>query len=131
MSISPKFPVVIQKGQMKMPNRLKFEKFVQSKRDGDYILSVKKKKKYRSDQQNKYLWGVIYKIISDETGYLDEEVHAHLARKFLLDRSGKIPVPKSTTELSTMEFEEYTENCRRWGAKELGLNIPLPNEVDY
>ncbi len=131
MRISPKFEVKINKGVMVMPKRDLFKKLVQTSKDGEYNLILKKKKKFRSSQQNKYLWAVPYKIISDDTGYTTDEVHAFLAREFLKDRSGVIETVRSTTDLSTMEFEEYTENIRRWGAETLKLNIPLPNEVSY
>lgn len=116
---------------MIMPDKSLFKRYVQSKKDGEYKLIVKKKKKFRSSQQNKYLWGVPYKLIADETGHTTDEVHAYLTSLFLQDKSRIIPVIKSTTELSTVEFEEYTENIRRWGASTLSLNIPLPNEVSY
>jgi len=95
-----------------MPKRDLFKKLVETSSDGEYRLTLKKKKKFRSNQQNKYLWAVPYKIISDETGYSADEVHAFLASKFLIDRSGVIETVRSTTDLSTVEFEEYTENIR-------------------
>ena len=41
----------------------------------------------------------------------------------------KIPITKSTTELSTVEFEDYVAKIRMWAASFLSLIIPLPNEI--
>jgi len=44
------------------------------------------------------------------------------------ERNGKDFI-KSTTELNTLEFEQYVERCRFFMQQELGINTPLPNEV--
>lgn len=40
----------------------------------------------------------------------------------------KVNVTRSTSTLTTVEFEEYLEKIRRWSVKELGCYIPNPNE---
>jgi len=40
----------------------------------------------------------------------------------------EVEVPKSTAELTTKEFEEYTTSIRQWASQELGVYIPTPNE---
>tara|TARA_Y100001973_G_C5135960_1_gene300313 strand:+ start:370 stop:762 length:393 start_codon:yes stop_codon:yes gene_type:complete len=95
-------------------------------------ISVFKKKKNRSNPQNRYLWGVVYEIISDFTGYTREESHESMKNMFLKVINDVLPdTIKSTAKLSTDEFETYTENVRRFWANEYGLYIPEPNEVDY
>ena len=98
--------------------------------DGNYELIIRKEKKSRSNNQNRYLWGVVYKIIANETGHTEEEVHEHMKWRFLR-KHGRLETVKSTSDLNTKEFEEYTENIRRFGATDLSLQIPVPNEVDY
>ncbi len=95
-----------------------------------YILEIKKAKNKRSLRQNSYYWGVVVALVSDHTGYTTHEAHQELASMFLsyTHENGKRFV-KSTTELNTLEFEQYTEKCRRWAATELDITIPLPNEI--
>jgi len=38
-------------------------------------------------------------------------------------------VNHSTTELDTMQFEDYLEKIRTWAKKFLNYRIPYPNEV--
>jgi hypothetical protein len=38
---------------------------------------------------------------------------------------------KSTTKLSTVEFEDYMESIRRFASMELSLWIPEPNEKNH
>ncbi|MBT7632044.1 MAG: hypothetical protein HN597_20450 [Desulfobacula sp.] len=89
-----------------------------------------KKKETRSDKQRRYQWGVVYKLISDHTGYTQDEVHQEMGKKFLAyEKDGKTFV-KSTTKLSTKNMEIYLESVRRFAAMELFIYIPLPNEPD-
>lgn len=86
----------------------------------------------RSDQQNAYLWGVVYKTISDATGYSSDEIHELLGKLFLPD--GEIRIGgtvmrrrKSTATLSKMEFAEYVDRVIAWAASEGGIVIPAPD----
>lgn len=99
--------------------------------DGEYIWPhPEKKKRGRSTQQNAYMWGVVYNLISKHTGYTPDEVHQILAETFLsYEKDGRTFI-RSTTRLKTAEFEQYMEKCRRWAAMELQVYCPLPNEPD-
>lgn len=75
----------------------------------------------RSNPQNAYYFGVIVDMISQETGNELEETHELLKVRFLKP-IGK----KSTTQLTTVEFNTYIEKIQRWSAQELGCVIPDP-----
>lgn len=95
-------------------------------------VTVSRHRAKRSDNQNRYLWGVVYKLISETTGYTCEESHEAMKMLFLrVNRDGLPDTVKSTAALSTSDFEEYAENIRRWASVEINCYIPLPNEVDY
>lgn len=80
--------------------------------------------------------------ISQETGMDMEEVKEQMAKKYLtvnvVDKNGELVCDpetgevmtrvKSTTELNTVDFNEYTEKIRLWSNQYLNLNLPLPNE---
>lgn len=103
-------------------------------KDGDYVLTIKKKVKPRSLNENAYHHGVIVKILADHTGYTPAEMHDCLKLKFLSEEDVRTGLVKlgSTAELSTLEFERYCTEVRQWASADLGCYIPLPNEpIDY
>jgi hypothetical protein len=38
-------------------------------------------------------------------------------------------MPQSTTELSTIQFEEYLDKIREFATEFLSIQIPLPNDT--
>lgn len=105
------------------------------------VVSVKKWYKKRSIRQNAVLHWYINEI-ADETGMAADTIKEVLRHKFLsvdaVDRKGEVMADKesgevlkvyrSTTELTTFEFMEFTEQIRLWANDFLNLNLPLPNE---
>lgn len=84
----------------------------------------------RSDKENRYYWAVIVKTLADFCGYTSEEMHEALKWQFLkVVTPGKPNKVRSTSDLTTVEAEEYYESIRQWAAQEYGVIIPLPNEV--
>jgi hypothetical protein len=98
------------------------------------------KKKTRSNPQNAYYWGVLIPLLCDavrtEWGeYWDsDKAHKTLSQRFLFtekynEDTGEImQIPKGSSECSTAEFEQYTEQCRRFLLEWFNVNAPLPNE---
>ena len=104
------------------------------KHDKKFVqLTLRQQGKPRSSQENRYYWSVIVGMIAEDTGNEPERVHEalkemFLGREFVRMGTKEMPVPKSTKELSTYDFEIYAEQCRAFAASELGLRIPLPHE---
>lgn len=98
-------------------------------------------RKDRSNNQNRYYWGVVLDAFQNsEIGYTKDEWHEFLKHKFLTDKKlflivkGKkliedFETTKSTTDLTTKEFEEFMTRVRQWASIELGIWIPEPNEA--
>lgn len=99
----------------------------------DTEVTVDKKQKIRSNPENRYYRGVVVPLIAETIGEYDEdEVHEMLKIKFLpIEKEGFPNSCKSTTTLTTVEFEEYLSKIRMWASEFLNCYIPLPNEVDY
>lgn len=94
-----------------------------------YVLQINRSKAKRSLNQNRYYWGVVISLFSQATGYSSNEAHQTLANMFLrYDKQDKQFV-RSTTELDTKGFEDYTEQCRVFMWHELNVHVPLPNEL--
>lgn len=95
--------------------------------------------KQRSNPQNRYYWSVCIRLVSEHTGYSPDEVHEILKHKFLKktlwiphNQEGvkeKSDITKSTTELTTAEFEKFLSDIRGWASLCLGCWIPEPNET--
>jgi hypothetical protein len=103
-----------------------FKNYLAGLKPGKYFLCVEKNSKLRSVQQNRYLWGVVYKMISDDTGYTPEEVHFLMKKQFLSYEKNGVEFLNSTTKLKAVDFDTYIENIRRFAAMELSINIPDP-----
>ena len=85
----------------------------------------------RSNKQNDYYWGVVLRLISYESGYTSEQAHELFRKAFLKSDEvsmGNIhnEVPRSTTELSTNEFNEYIEKIKQFATEFYSLVIPDP-----
>lgn len=95
-------------------------------------VTVERRRKLRTQEQNAYYWGVVVKMIADECGYRTAEeqqgVHVALREKFL-PRKGKLQIASSTAALDTAQFTDYIEQVRQWAAEDLGIYIPDPNEA--
>lgn len=91
---------------------------------------IRKPKTKRSDLQNSYYFGVVVDMLASELGYDKDEMHEILKYKFLQSNAMGMPYVKSTTKLSTGEFEDYLSGIKRWAAEFLHINIPDPNEAE-
>ena len=119
----------VKKAQFK-PNDPTAFRLVFAKLEGQQIeVIVRKPKKTRTDSQRKYYFGVIVALISEEIGENKNVVHEQLKVKFLYDLSGELPKVRSTSDLTTVEEEEYHSEIRMWASEFLNIYLPLPNEV--
>lgn len=83
---------------------------------------VEKPKKMRSKNQNDYFHGVLCAILGQHLGYTVQEMKGVLKWEFNI---------KSTSTLSTVEFEKFMSDVRQWaGDPDNNINcyIPEPNE---
>ncbi len=109
-----RFPCNIKDGKMTLTDREEFDKVI-SKLQGDYYIELKETG-VRSSQQNNYYWNAV-RIIAEELGYTDNEMHATIKNHFEVE---------STKTLSTKEFASFIERLVRWSAIELNIVIPDP-----
>lgn len=129
--MNPVFSGKIEAGRVKLNNPTRY--LAQVKRlEGQRIeVVLRKEKSQRSNNQGAYYFSVICGILGQYFGYESEEMHEALKYKFLRTGACDLETVRSTTKLSTAEFEDYLEKIRRWALKDYDVKIPLPNEVDY
>jgi hypothetical protein len=131
------FPVwlaKVEKGNLIIQDPSRFNAYLASLGKQPVDIVVRTWKKPRSNQENRYYFGVVVNLISEHTGYTPDEVHEFLKLKFLskiIVMAGKDErIPRSSTELSTIEWEKWMTEIREWAAQELSLNIPDPKKVE-
>lgn len=123
------FSAVIKNGKMVLKERIRFIQHLSSLEEKAVDVIVRKHKKKRSNQQNKYYWAAVVGIPAKHYGYLPEEMHDAFKMIFLrCHEEGKPETVKSTSSLSTVEFSEYVEKCQQWCAEQ-GLLIPDPEQL--
>lgn len=130
----------IEGGILKISNRRAFIRDISLLPCKEVEICIRKKKKYRSFSQNRYYWGCVIPIIRaalHDTGikFGNESTHEMLKLKFLKEdvhvKDGEfITRIRSTKELSTSEFMDYTAQIQRWASEFLGCVIPDPGQME-
>jgi hypothetical protein len=104
------------------------------------MISIREQKKRRSLNQNRYMFGVVIKMITqafrDAGNAVDDEgVFSFMKsevwklRQVYVTPEGEILYgPGSTRLWTTMEMEVRLEQARAWAVETLGIVIPLPHE---
>lgn len=129
----------VQNGNLKQ-NRTLIKNAIESFENKDIMLTFEKPKRKRSNPQNNYLWGILYPItqnaIKNEWGEIwsIEKVHDfykiqfNVIEKVNQDTGQIIKLPKSTTENTTIQQEEYHLQIREFLKEWFNIDCPLPNE---
>lgn len=103
-------------------------------------IKIGKVRKERSSNQNRYYWGIVVNefrngakdmwgedLGSDEAHeYL--KIHCNYKELINYNTSEVIKMPQTTTDLNTLQFEEYLERCRKLIYEYFGIIVALPNE---
>ena len=103
--------------------------------DGPIEAQIEWREPTRRARANRYLWGVIYKMIAVEMGESPEYVHELMKYRhntqggvdFFDPAQPVIAIPKSTAMLTIAEFSAYLELVMRDGMEYLGIEFPPPN----
>ncbi len=110
---------------------------------GVYRISVTKRQRRRSLEQNAYLWGVVYPALASGISaawgesMTPDEVHLFCKHRFLSravinrdtgEEMGRIS--PSSARLNVQEFSEYIEQLNKFAGEFLGCVIP-PAASEY
>jgi len=130
---------LVQNGILKR-NRTLIIDTINSFEGQEILITFEKPKNKRSNQQNNNLWAVLYPItqqaIKNEWGEVwnIEKVHEFYKIQFNViekvneDTGQIIKLPKSTTENTTTQQEEYHLQIREFLKEWFNITAPLPNE---
>jgi hypothetical protein len=128
-----------ESGKLSIHNRQRLVEWARQYPSKEIKIKFERKGSKRASQANRYYWGVCIKEITirlRELGHqwiTDEDVHDMMKIKFNYERivseqGETLELPKSTTDLTKMQFFEYVENIRMWAAGFLGIDIPDPHQ---
>lgn len=128
----------IKDGKLSVSHRNKFLEGISYMPDGRCRISIERLYKKRSHEQNAYYWSVIiheflmgYHELNGEW-ITSQQAHEMLKAEFCFIEmtnasTGEVKkIPKSTTELTTVEFMEYLEECIRFIAEWFGREVDPP-----
>ena len=99
------------------------------------VCKITSPEKRRSVVQNNFYWFML-ELLEEETGIYKDEWHDYFGEKFRrFERSfpdNEIThYTKSTTQLTTLEAEDYYSKIRMFASQELGIYVPLPGETNH
>jgi hypothetical protein len=125
--------VVTPEGKLTLDSRVGFKAYVKTFAGHEVDLVITKHRRKRSTNQNSFWWGVVVPMFAEACGYASHEheaVHDELVRVLAglkPDANPTLQIRKSTTDMSTVEFNELIEQAQIFGAEKLGLVIPDPD----
>lgn len=128
---------VIEGGKLRVKHREAFEQSMRQFKDGEVSVTIARQSATRSEQQNRWYWGVVLKVLAEHTGYTVDEMHEYCKDRFnakaitIVDANGEVKdeqrIGQTTTRLNKITFGEYCESIRMWAAADLHLDIPDPD----
>jgi hypothetical protein len=127
----------ITNGKLTLSNRKRFDEDIKGFKNSAVELTIKKKNR-RSNNQNAYLWAVVYKEIQIRLLELGNDVSPEWVHEFCRDKFNAVSVigqggeeigtkGGSTAEMNKEEFGIYIDKIIAWSASFLSIYIPQPN----
>ncbi|HBG40220.1 MAG TPA: hypothetical protein DDW85_02250 [Porphyromonadaceae bacterium] len=113
--------------------------YLETRKDGKYLLDIKLVRRPRTLDQNGWLWGCVYPLLLDaliDAGWeftSVEQVHEFFKSQMTIDKvinkhTGEIiEFPASTATMDTVTFSSYIENLREYAKEFLNIEIPDPD----
>jgi len=118
-------------GRLHIEQEDAYRYYIENTPEGLFTITIDRITRVRTEQQNKYYWGVVIKFMRFYTGYTSKECHEILVKECLRPtitfiNGVVVEAPTSTTGITTHEFFEFVESSRLWVMYNFGVNIPLP-----
>jgi len=126
--------------RLKMDDLGLYRDYLDSKGAGERLVATfEDEQEKRSSAANRYLWGVVYKTVEDETGSPKEVTHDEMCKKFLTKqvfythkRTGQTIeywVRGGSSGLTPKAFHEFVEKVSLFFQEHSG--ITFPDAEDY
>lgn len=109
------------------------QELIKDLHNGKYKFYICDNKKNRSLSQNKYLFGVVLKVIASETGEDVNRLYKYFEQKYsepiVVDMAGEEVVVFDMKRQSSQKMNEIIEKIRLWASEELNVKIPTREEM--
>lgn len=96
-------------------------------------VTVEPYRRTRSNEQNRALWGLAYRILAEATGHQAEDLHEFFLGEYfgwdvieVMGQKRRVPKRRSHT-MTTIEFADFYTFIQQRAA-EIGFDVPNPNE---
>lgn len=133
----------VSDGRLILSNRKRFDEDIKQFEGKRVEVVISKANKRKSNEQNRYLWGVVYPCAlrgfqdAGHSGLDVDDIHEYFKGQYLSKgkdisnpKTGEtITVSKTTTILSTTEMMDYINEIARFCAEMLNVVIPEPMEI--
>jgi hypothetical protein len=103
--------------------------------DKAWEVLVRPFRKTRSNLQNRALWGIAYKLLSEHTGHEPDELHEYFLGEFggwdvknFFGQKKRVPKIRSHN-MKTLEFSDFYAFIQRRAAETTGVYIPDPDPM--
>lgn len=117
--------IKLDNGVLKLVNKAEMLKFAQSLNCKEFTFTLEKKRNKRSNEQNRYYWGVVVPLVLQGLTELGNIVNLESTHDFIKsefnykeivnENTGEIKkLPNTTTQLSKTEFSEMIERVKQW-----------------
>ena len=137
----PKFFGTIRKNKLDIVDHQKeaIKRWCHTFKEGQKLdIIIRKHSSKRSNEQNRYYWGVVIPILADFFGHDNpEDMHEDLKLKFNPMKSKLqegLTIGGTTTKLSTVDFfsaeDSYVERICRWAVMDFQIYIPPPKKAE-
>jgi hypothetical protein len=127
----------IKDGKLVLDDAYAFKTAMWRMKPGRVSIAVEQEKDRRSVAANRYYWGIVVKLIAQETGQDPQDIHDDLRDRFLRKtvtyvdrRTGLIQertFSRGSSGLTVSEFYEFVEHARLFAAEFFGMRIPDPD----
>lgn len=125
-------------GQMQLRNRAAYDAAMRTMPDGEYTVTFERRKATRSEQQNRYYWGVVLATVAEHTGHGVDELHEYFKQRFNSKRvvlvdptTGEVKdentIGLSTAKLNKVTFADYVNHIVQFAHEDLNVTIPPPD----
>ena len=99
-------------------------------------VTIQRHTRKRSLSQNSLMWKWLNEVadhVRDHTGMDSDDIHEFFKAKFLpakiVDINGESAEYRTTKSLTTSEMADYMNRIYAWATSELGLLLPVPEEL--
>ena len=104
---------------------------IKTRRNGDYVITIARKKEPRSVEQNALMW-LWFTCMEQETGTPKQDIHDYYCQKFLqrdIQWNGRVErITEGTSKQTKERMTVFLNQVQADAAVEFGITLPSPED---